>query len=124
MNDTLRSYAKGVLQAQPQNEKHATHCQKISKQEGEIQPSKYPLAEVYAKYRGYFLRPKVWFTLHEKKVVVEELVLDEVLFLEVKDQPLRDEHFQLNPCVSSLLLKPEGKKAMNFQSFKNGYLKK
>lgn len=124
LSDTLRSYAKGVLQVQPQNEQHATHCQKISKQEGEIQPSKDPLAEVYAKYRGYFLRPKVWFTLYEKKVVIEELVLDEVLFSETKDQPLRDNHFQLNPCVKSLSLKPEGKKAMDFQSFKNGYVKK
>gem|GEM_PF-358474 len=124
MSDTLRSYAKGVLQVQPQNEQHATHCQKISKQEGEIQPSNDALAEVYTKYRGYFLRPKVWFTLYEKKVVIEELVLDEVLFSETKDQPLRDNHFQLNPCVKLLSLKPEGKKAMDFQSFKNGYVKK
>ena len=109
---------------QPQNEQHATHCQKISKQEGEIQPSKDSLAEVYAKYRGYFLRPKVWFLFNEKKVVVEELVLDEVLFSEAKDQPLRDEDFRLNSCVKSLMLKPEGKKAMDFQSFKNGYVKK
>lgn len=109
---------------QPQNEQHATHCQKISKQEGKICPSNDALAEVYAKYRAYFLRPKVWFSFNEKKVVVEELVLDEVLFSEAKDQPLRDEHFHLNPCVKSFLLKPEGKKAMDFQSFKNGYVKK
>lgn len=124
LSDTLRSYAKGVLQVQPQNEQHATHCQKISKQEGKICPSNDALAEVYAKYRAYFLRPKVWFSFNEKKVVVEELVLDEVLFSEAKDQPLRDEHFHLNPCVKSFLLKPEGKKAMDFQSFKNGYVKK
>lgn len=124
MNDTLRSYAKAELQAQPQNENLATHCQKITKEQGKICPSNDPLAEVYAKYRGYFLRPKVWFTFNEKKVVVEELVLDEVLFSEAKDQPLRDEHFHLNPCVKSFLLKPEGKKAMDFQSFKNGYVKK
>ena len=123
LNDTLRSYAKAELQAQPQNENLVTHCQKITKEQGKICPSKDPLAEVYAKYRGYFLRPKVWFPFNEKKVVIEELVLDEVLFSEMKDQPLRDEHFQLNPCVKSLMLKPEGKKAMEFQSFKNGYLK-
>lgn len=109
---------------QPQNEQQATHCQKITKEQGKICPSNDALAEVYAKYRGYFLRPKVWFTLYEKKVVIEELVLDEVLFSETKDQPLRDNHFQLNPCVKSLSLKPEGKKAMDFQSFKNGYVKK
>lgn len=80
MNDTLRSYAKAELQAQPQNESLATHCQKITKEQGEIQPSSDPLSEVYAKYRGYFLRPKVRFTLHEKKVVVEELILDEVCY--------------------------------------------
>ena len=123
MNDTLRSYAKGILQAQPQNEQHATHCQKISKSDGEIQSFTDAISAVYAKYRGYFLRPKVWFTFNEKKVVIEELVLDEVLFSATKDQPLRDENYHLNPCVKSLLLKPEGKKAMDFQSFKNGYVK-
>lgn len=111
------------MQAQPQNELHATHCQKISKSDGEIQPFDDALSVVYAKYRGYFLRPKVWFAFNEKKVVVEELVLDEVVFFETKDQPLRDEQYRLNPCVKSLLLKPEGKKAMDFQSFKNGYVK-
>lgn len=124
MNDTLRSYAKAELQAQPQNENLATHCQKITKEQGKICPSKDPLAEVYAKYRAYFLRPKVWFPFNEKKVVLEELVLDEVLFSEAKDQPLRDGDFRLNSCVKSLMLKPEGKKAMDFQSFKNGYVKK
>lgn len=124
LNDTLRDYAKWVLQAQPQNEQHATHCQKISKSDGEIQPFGDAISAVYAKYRGYFLRPKVWFTFNEKKVVVEELVLDEVVFLKTKDQPLRDEQYRLNPCVKSLLLKPEGKKEMDFQSFKNGYMKK
>lgn len=123
LNDTLRSYAKAELQPQPQNESLATHCQKITKEQGEIQPSNDPLSEVYAKYRGYFLRPKVRFTLHEKKVVVEELILDEVCYQKSWAQSLRDEHFQLNPAIKSLLLKPEGKKVMDFQSFKNGYLK-
>lgn len=122
LNDTLRGYAKGDLQAQPQNEPYATYCQKISKSDGEIQLTD-AISVVYSKYRGYFLRPKVWFTFNEKKVVVEELILDEVLFSEAKEFPLRDENYHLNPCVKLLLLKPEGKKAMDFQSFRNGYLK-
>ena len=88
MNDTLRSYAKGGLQAQPQNEQQATHCQKITKEQGKICPSNDALAEVYAKYRGYFLRPKVWFTLYEKKVVIESNGAKQVILfddiLEVK----------------------------------------
>ncbi len=36
---------------------------------------------------------------------------------------LRDQNFHLNPAILEISLKPEGKKAMDFQSFKNGYLK-
>jgi hypothetical protein len=29
----------------------------------------------------------------------------------------------LNPCIIHIVLKPEGKKGMDFQSFRNWYLK-
>jgi hypothetical protein len=56
-------------------------------------------------------------------VTIEELLLDEVKYNELKDTPLFDKNNSLNACVKEIGLKPEGKKAMDFKSFKNGYLK-
>ena len=61
--------------------------------------------------------------MNDKKVVIEELILDEVRFNELKDKSLFDKANKLNDAVKSILLKPEGKKAMDYKSFKNGYLK-
>ena len=58
-----------------------------------------------------------------RRVVVEELQLDENLFGNYEDAPLFLDGVTLNPCVKKLSLKPEGKKAMDRESFVNGYLK-
>lgn len=123
LNDTLRSYAKAEIQSTPQNENQATTCNKISKADGELQLEEDKLEEIYAKYRAYAIRPKVWFSLQGKKVSVEELVIDQEKFEKEKKKLIWDEQYQLNACIQTLLLKPEGKKAMDFASFKNGYLK-
>ena len=123
LNDTLRSYAKGSLHATPQDESQSTTCQKITKHDGEIAPSTDSLASIYAKYRAYALRPKIWFTHQEKTVVIESLILDADLYAAGKDQPLWDSSYHLHPAIKTLSLKPEGKKSMDRTSFKNGYLK-
>lgn len=123
LNDTLRSYAKGSLHATPQDESQSTTCQKITKHDGEIAPASDSLARIYAKYRAYALRPKIWFTHQEKTVVIESLILDADLYAAGKDQPLWDSSYRLHPAIKTLSLKPEGKKSMDRTSFKNGYLK-
>ena len=123
LNDTLRSYAKGSLHATPQDESQSTTCQKITKHDGEIAPARDSLASIYAKYRAYALRPKIWFTHQEKTVVIESLILDADLYAAGKDQPLWDSSYRLHPAIKTLSLKPEGKKSMDRTSFKNGYLK-
>lgn len=123
LNTTLRWYAKNEIPSKPQNEWEASYCTKITKQDGEITPLQDDCMTIYAKYRAYAVRPKIWFILHEKKIVIEEIIIDTNKIKETWSQTLRNEGFQLNPCIKSLLLKPEGKKVMDFQSFKNGYLK-
>jgi methionyl-tRNA formyltransferase len=80
------------------------------------------LEEVYTKYRALFLRPKARFIWQDKRIIIEKLTLDETAFEIHKTTPLLD-NGKLNTAVKEILLKPEGKKAMDWKSFVNGYLK-
>ena len=123
LNDTLWDYWKGMIKEQEQDENKANYCKKIVKEDWKIDPYTLPLDEVYAKYRWYFLWPKIRFTINDKKVGIEEIIIDEVKFLDEKDTPLLTKDNNLNKAIKQIVLKPEGKKGMDFKSFKNGYLK-
>ena len=123
LNTTLRDYAKGSLRSNPQNDETASYCKKITKEDWKIDPFKDSIESIYAKYRWYALWPKIWFSYNDKKVAIEELILDEVKYNELKNTPLFDWKNSLNGCIKDIALKPEWKKAMDFKSFKNGYLK-
>lgn len=122
LNDTLVHYAKWLLWEVKQDESQATYCQKFEKSDGEINPFKDDLDSIYRKYRWFFMRPKIYFMLNWKRVVVENLKLDEKLFQENKNQPLINWK-NLNPCVIDIILKPEWKKWMDWISFKSGYVR-
>jgi hypothetical protein len=58
--------------------------------------------------------------MHEgKRVIIEELILKETNYHEEKDKFLLDQDAKLNICIESISLKPEGKKVMDRESFKN-----
>jgi hypothetical protein len=80
------------------------------------------LDSIYRKYRWFFMRPKIYFMLNWKRIVVESMKLDENLFQENKDNVLIDWK-TLNTCVLDIVFKPEWKKWMDWTSFKSGYLK-
>lgn len=122
LNQTLRKYAKNELEAEPQDETKAISCQKIQKADWEISLFTEALEAVYSKYRAYYLWPKIFFKHQERLVLIEDLQLDQELYEKNKALSLVDEHFRLHPAVLSIQLKPEGKKAMDWLSFKNGYL--
>lgn len=122
LNASLRNYAKKGLKSEPQDHTQALHCKKIEKSDGEIQVSSESLDAIYAKYRAYYLWPKIHFIHQEKTIIIEKLLLDEKHFVEHKDKPLISGD-KLNPTVKEIFLKPEGKKAMDRASFKNGYRK-
>jgi len=78
------------------------------------------------------LWPKIHFNLRQRetyngerdvRVIVEELKLNEKIFEAHKHLPLIDEENVLNACVKMLFVRPEGKKAMLWNEFVNGYLK-
>ena len=58
-----------------------------------------------------------------KRVIVEELVLDEELFATHKDKPLiiNNQELLTNPCIKTLIVKPEGKKSQSRDDFVKGY---
>ncbi len=122
LNDTLVHYAKWLLGEVKQYESQATYCQKFEKIDWEINPFKDDLDSIYRKYRWFFMRPKIYFMLNWKRVVVESLKLDEKLFQENKNKVLIDWKM-LNPSVIDISLKPEWKKWMDWTSFKSGYVR-
>ncbi len=144
LNKTLLNYGKRLLGEVKQNDEKATYCQKIEKEDGEINPYKDSIQEIYNKYRGYYMRPKIFFNLSPfakgerfhpnvwewnqgdlinwKRVIIEHLKLDQKLFESEKDKPLFVWN-ELNRCVLEISLKPEWKKTMDRESFKSGYVK-
>ncbi|MDR2415157.1 MAG: hypothetical protein LBD75_00640 [Candidatus Peribacteria bacterium] len=122
LNDTLWKFGKALITPIKQKDEEATYCQKIEKVDGFFVLSTDTLEEIYAKYRALSLRPKARCIWQEKRIIIEKLSLNEELFEIHKTAPLL-ENGKLNAAVEEILLKPEGKKAMDWKSFVNGYLK-
>jgi len=62
--------------------------------------------------------------MHEgKRIIIEELNLNKTSYHQEKNVPLLDTEHSTAKAVKTLKVKPEGKKPMDRESFKNGYLK-
>ena len=133
--DTLRDYAKGDITPTPQEDTLATHCTKIDKQDGQIDPWNDRLIDIYRKYQAYKLWPKIYFTYNEdKRAIIESLTINKNTLSEREDQsllwlfgepihstrPLKN----LNPAVQNITIKPEVKKAMTWDEFSTNFLTK
>ncbi len=127
LNKTLVSYGKKLLWEVKQKEEQTSYCQKIVKEDWEINIKTDTLEEIYRQYRAYALRPKIYFFLEtsnwkQKRIVIEKLILDEKMFAENKNKLLL-EWKKLNISVQDISIKPEWKKAMTRDAFKTWYLK-
>lgn len=127
--DTLRKYGKRMLGNVKQDNEKATYCQKIEKENWLINPFSDTLESIYSKYRAYYLWPKIYFVMGEefgnhkwKRVIIEELKLIEEKYSQDKKNSLLNWK-KLNTCIEKIILKPEWKKAMGWESFCQGYLK-
>lgn len=120
LNDVLWKYSKQMLGEEIQNNDEATYCNKIEKESWLIDISKDSLEEIYNKYRGFYLRPKIYFIWKDKRVIIEELKLDENIFEENKKNTLF-EWMDLNTAVIDIKVKPEGKKGMTWEEFWRWY---
>lgn len=120
--DTLWKYGKWLLGEVKQDDTLATYCGKIEKEDGLIDPYTDSLASIYQKYRAYILWPKIYFMHGDKRVIVEELILDEKLFATNNDNSLIQNN-TTNPCVMTLTVKPEWSKSQSWHDFMKGYNK-
>jgi len=100
----------------------------MSKEDGKVDPRTLPISTLYPRYRAYAVWPKIrclgpeqFPRIAGKICVIESLLLDEILYNGLPNEPLI-QGTALHPAVKSLTIKPEGKKAMDRESFKNGYL--
>lgn len=122
LNNTLRKYGKKLLGEVPQQGHKATYCKKIEKESWLINPRSDTLETIYNKYRAYYLRPKIYFMMNDKRVIIEKLKLNEPLYNSNDEVPLF-QWKELNPAVINIQIKPEGKKQMGWKEFLNGYMK-
>ena len=122
LNDTLRKYGKKLLGEVKQQDHKATYCGKIEKESWLIDPRTDTIETIYNKYRAFYLWPKIYFMLDDKRVIIEELKLSEPLYNSNDEVPLFQDK-TLNPAVLDIQLKPGGKKAMNWKEFLNWYMK-
>ena len=125
--DTLRKFGKRLLGPVKQDDIEATHCSKIEKESWLIDPRTESIQRIYCKYRAFSQRPKIYFEVNGKRVIIEEIVLNKWRSadktLAERDVPLLQAENHLNHAINNISLKPEGKKAMNRKEFTNGYLK-
>ncbi|MEI8009193.1 MAG: hypothetical protein WCI00_07685 [bacterium] len=87
-----------------------------------MNPRTESLETIYNKYRAFSLWPKIYFMINDKRVIIESLKLNESVYNSNEEAPVFQDK-NLNPAILDIQLKPEGKKAMNWKEFLNGYMK-
>lgn len=120
--DTIWAFAKWRIDPVEQDETIATHCWKITKEDGQIDPWNDSLDAIFAKYKAYALWPKIYFTMPktDKRIIVEQVIVDEEIFAEHKDTPLFWVNHTVNPAITELLITPQGKKTISWEEFLRG----
>ncbi len=118
LTETLDGLSHGEYGYTPQESDKATFCGKIEKEDGELSLLHENLMHIYNKYRAYYLWPKIYFRMYhtqteeKKRVIIEDMQLDEWLYLLHSHKPLCDRHYMLNCTLVSCSVKVEGKKAI------------
>lgn len=129
LNDTIWEYGKWRLSPIKQDDNEATYCQKIEKEDWTINIYNENLESIYNKYRAFYLWPKIWFSMDEhfwnhnwQRVIIEKIKINHEIYQQKKSLPLIDKDFNLNESIIELTVKPEGKKTISWQEFKQGYI--
>jgi methionyl-tRNA formyltransferase len=124
--DSIDKYVHAELEEEKQDEKFVTHCGKIEKEDWLLDIDNETIESIYRKYKAYFLWPKVYFQLKVKSgqskiIVVDELLIDEKLFVKYKDQCMFvDNQYKLNWAIENFKVKPEWGKTMLWEEFLRG----
>jgi len=95
---TLEKITKGKIKLIQQNEKEATFCKKIKKEDGLINLNDNAIKN-YNKFRAYFSWPRTFFFQKEKRIIITDAILENGEFI-----------------IKKVL--PEGKKEILWEEFK------
>ncbi len=121
----LEKYWQGEIILQKQNEHQATYCQKITKEQGKINPKQQKTDEIYNLYRAFVIWPQIWFEYknktikllkiqkHQEKFTIQPgqlKIINKKLYLGTQDSSLK-----------ILKLQIAGKKPILASDFINGY---
>ena len=115
--DTIWEFVKWRIDPTKQIESDATYCTKIQKHDGLVTVDD-TLRSVFAKYKAYYRWPWIWFEYEWKRIKIINISVQEQLYNEYAETPWVD-----NPAISSLQVRPEWKKTMSRDDFKNWYMK-
>ncbi len=77
--DTIQKYVLGEITPKPQDEKSATNCKKIEKEDGLIDPKGDAITN-YRKFRAYFSWPRTYFFDGGFRVIVSDAKLENGVF--------------------------------------------
>jgi methionyl-tRNA formyltransferase len=94
----LPDIASGKIKQIPQNEKEATFCKKIKKEDGLIDLND-DAVKNYNKFRAYALWPRTFFFQNNKRIIITDAILEN------------------NQLIIKKVL-PEGKKEIMWEEFK------
>ncbi len=122
-NQTLYDFSIGTVTATAQNHSLATFTSKIGKEDWLVDIYNAPIEQILRMYNAYYLRPKIYFMHNEKRVIIEQLDVDQNIYSKSKYSTIIDSDYIIHPCIRRLLVKPEGKKSMSREEFKKWYIK-
>jgi methionyl-tRNA formyltransferase/putative component of membrane protein insertase Oxa1/YidC/SpoIIIJ protein YidD len=129
LNQTLRDYAKWRIKPTIQDISLVTHTQKIQKSDWMIDMFSTPLQDCYAKRKAYYLRPKIFMICNQqfwphcnKRIIIEELTIDQQRYQYHLNNPIIWSDLKLNPAITKIILRPEGKQKINRNDFQQWYL--
>lgn len=126
---TLKEIISGNLEWIPQNHDEASHCGKISREDGEVFFSTQSTVEIYNTFRAYTPWPGIYTWYDGKRLVLEQVthfisedkILSETPWEFVKLWKNRYGIICTDRCILEITrVKLEGKKSMDAMSFVNG----
>src|SRR3989344_422749 len=96
---TLPKFANGEIKKVTQNEKEATFCKKIKKEDGLVNLTSEPPNVLYNKFRAYAFWPRIFFFQNSRRIIITDASLENNKFI-----------------IKKVL--PEGKKEIKYEEFK------
>ncbi len=77
----LPEFANRNIKLIPQNEKEATYCKKIKKEDGLVDLEKEPSSVLYNKFRAYAGWPRIFFFQKGKRIIITKARLENNKFI-------------------------------------------